>query len=162
MECSLWTPSLSRVLPPGAPKVSAGCYWLFHHSGVFYNRDLTYALLHSEDRTVHYSTAYPGYFRFPFMQPQDLQIGNLWTDPQRRGEGLATLGVRSLVEAVSRPGRAIWYVVHHENRASIGVVEKCGFQYYGRGVKQANPRTGMLPCYHITDRGPAPPELRAA
>ena len=82
---------------------------------------------------IHRSGIFPGYFRFPFMAADDLQIGDTWTQPEYRGQGLATFAIQKIAEAFRKPGRTFWYVVEQENRASIRAVEKAGFEMLGEG-----------------------------
>ena len=69
------------------------------------------------------------------MAKNDLQIGDTWTLPEYRGQGLASLAVGAIVGACRRPGRAFWYVVDQNNLASIRAIEKSGFVKIGEGIR---------------------------
>src|SRR5438105_6761731 len=80
---------------------------------------------------VHYGFVFPKYFRFPCMGINDLQIGSLWTSPSHRKLGLASAGVRKLLESIPDDGRNIWYIVASSNGSSIAVARRNGFALIG-------------------------------
>lgn len=152
LRMEIWKPGIFRVKPPGVPGRAILAYWVFHWLRVFKNSDYTFLLLFKGDRLVHYSAAYPGYFRFPFMAKNDLQIGYVWTDPNCRGEGLATCGVSLLASAVASTQRSIWYIVSQENSPSICIAEKLGFHLVGTGDVQRGAIISALSKYRIAER----------
>jgi RimJ/RimL family protein N-acetyltransferase len=68
------------------------------------------------------------------MDLEDLQIGNTWTDPAHRGKGIALFALRTLISALSRPGRKLWYVVDAANVSSIKVIERVDSTFVGSGT----------------------------
>jgi RimJ/RimL family protein N-acetyltransferase len=86
---------------------------------------------------VHRSGVYPGFARFPFMAPDDLQIGDTWTAPDARGRGIAQAAIAHIVVQLARPGRRFWYLCETANAPSIAVVERMGFRRVARGAKYA-------------------------
>jgi RimJ/RimL family protein N-acetyltransferase len=102
-----------------------------------------------DGRVVHRSTLFPPFFRFPFMQRHDLQIGDTWTDPSERGRGLAGVAVRIARATVPTDGR-VWYIVDEKNTASIRVIEKAGFELLGRGTRRARLFIRVLGYYALT------------
>lgn len=159
----LWRPGLLRLRPPGSGR-APWAWWLFHYARVFANRDYAALLLWQDRRLAHRSLIFPGYFRFPFQARQDLQIGDTWTDPADRGQGLATFALRHIVTVCSLPGkRRFWYIVEENNPASIRVVEKAGFQLVGRGQRTSRWGIRLLGAYRLdapphgaSARGPLP------
>ena len=93
-DFEIWSPSLTRILPPGVPRKPYAAWWLFHRTHVFRNCDYAVVLGWHRRQLVHRLGVFPGYFRFPFMGPKDLQIGDVWTAPAHRGRGLAVCGLR--------------------------------------------------------------------
>jgi len=83
---------------------------------------------------VHYSGFTPRYWRFPFLQDSDLQIGDTWTEPSHRGKGLALFALLEIIRIKRKPGRKFWYVVGGLNTPSIRVVEKAAFSLVGKGT----------------------------
>lgn len=137
----LWRPSLRDIAPRGVIGKSFKVWWLFHHLRLFANRDYALFVIYHEGMLVHRSGVYPGYLRFPFMAPDDLQIGNTWTSPHERGRGLASAAIAEIIRLLARPGRNFWYLVESENVASIRVVERAGFRLAGVGERR--PRLGL-------------------
>src|SRR5262245_52693364 len=104
-----------------------------HHLRVFYGREYGVFLIYHRDRLVHRSCLFPRYQRFPFMATNDLQIGDVWTDPAHQNRGLASFAIEQILYAKAKPGRALWYVVDAGNFTSIRMVEKLGFLRVGVG-----------------------------
>ena len=131
----LWQPAMGGLVPSGISKVPFAAWWLLHSLHVFLIRYFAMFVIYDGDRVIHRSLVFPGYFRFPFMAKNDLQIGDTWTLPEYRGQGLASLAVGAIVGACRRPGRAFWYVVDQNNLASIRAIEKSGFVKIGEGIR---------------------------
>jgi RimJ/RimL family protein N-acetyltransferase len=106
-----------------------------HHLRVFANGDYGVLVIYHAGRIVHRSGLFPRYARFPFMTKEDLQIGDVWTDPDHRSHGLASFALKELVRAKGGQGRRIWYVVAPGNVASIRTVEMAGFTLVGTGAR---------------------------
>jgi len=133
-KAAIWRPSLTSIVPPGAPR-SYAIWSLFHFIGVFSNPDYAVCLVSEAGTLAHRCGVFPRYFRFPFMGDDDLQLGDLWTRPDCRGQGLAPRAVRAVLTELAKPSRNFWYVVEKENAASIRVVEKMGFTLEGEGSR---------------------------
>jgi RimJ/RimL family protein N-acetyltransferase len=135
---SIWTPSRLPALPPGLPdtrlKLKFHFRWLVSLAYRFAKLDCGALLIHHRGQVVHYSGFTPRYWRFPFVADEDLQIGDTWTAPTHRGNGLAFFALCTIVAITHRPGRRFWYVVENVNQPSIRVVEKAGFDLFGRGT----------------------------
>jgi RimJ/RimL family protein N-acetyltransferase len=86
---------------------------------------------------VHRLIVTPRWFRFPFMSPGELQIGDLWTRPGNRGQGLAHAAIGEVHRLYSREASRFWYVVAEENAASIALIESCGYELVGVGRRTA-------------------------
>jgi GNAT superfamily N-acetyltransferase len=132
----IWHPSLLTPWPRGvaaALKPHFVFRTLLHLSGTFPSGDSGAAVIYSGTLLVHYSAFTPRYFRFPFLNARDVQVGDTWTQPLHRGRGLAKQALRHLVVLLSQPERSIWYVVEEINQASVKVAEGCRFQLAGIG-----------------------------
>jgi RimJ/RimL family protein N-acetyltransferase len=131
----IWKPVGLEIRPAGLPLWPFGAWWAFHELRVFYNREYCLILVRDGKQLVHRSCMFPGYFRFPFMTHEDLQIGDVWTDVKYRGIGLATYGIERAIELAGERVRRIWYVVEESNVRSIRLVEKVGFACVARGIR---------------------------
>jgi len=152
----IWRPSRREIVPAGLPLFPFGVWWAFHHAGIFRNREYCLFLIRDHGELVHRSVVTPGYFRFPFMERGDLQIGDVWTSPGHRGKGLAVFAIRKIVEMFARPGRHIWYLVEKNNLSSIKAAEKAGLARYGEGVRKKRFGIALLGYYEMAEKTPDP------
>ena len=134
---SLWRPGFLRLVPRGFPLLPFGAWWLLHRLHVFANRNYGLFLVYCGGKLVHRTCVFPGYFRFPFMGKNDLQIGDTWTSEEHRGRGIAPFAVQKVLEWEARPGRRFWYITTETNVASIRAVEKAGFTLAGKGRRSS-------------------------
>lgn len=138
----LWRPGSPEAGPELFMGLSHHVYLAFHRLGVFRNRDYSALCLDRQGAgTVHVSSIFPPFFRFPFMDRIDLQIGATYTRPEARGQGLASLALGEAAKRLARPGRAIWYLTEASNLASVQVAKNAGFTLVGEG--QRKPRFGI-------------------
>jgi len=126
-------------------------WWLFHHAHVFGNRNFSVCRIWLNSQLVHQTTVFPPFFRFPFMAPNDLQIGDTWTLPSQRGRGFAGNAIKSVLAAFAGPDRLFWYVASEDNAASIRVIEKCAFRLIGTGVRTTRLGLRLLGDFRITE-----------
>lgn len=133
LMAEIWRPTAGSWLPPGVSAHPFLVWTLFHRLRLFANRDYAVVLLRERGTIVHRSCLFPGYFRFPFMRPADLQVGDTWTAPSCRGRGLAVFGLLLAVREARRNGSAVWYLCGDDNPASARVAEKAGFARVGSG-----------------------------
>jgi RimJ/RimL family protein N-acetyltransferase len=77
----------------------------------------------------------PPFLRFPFMAPNDLQCGDIWTEPSERGRGLAVAGVSASVRHAWQSGRRIWYLTEEGNEPSQRLARHIGFSLVGEGQR---------------------------
>lgn len=129
-----WRPGWLSIIPP-ALGFRVFVLWLMHRFGLFFNHEYSVLYVKHGDRIVHHSSAIPGYFRWPFMGREDLQISSTWTDPAYRGKNLATLALQKIVSDLRRPGRRFWYVSCEENFPSIVVAKKVGFSLHAYAMR---------------------------
>jgi RimJ/RimL family protein N-acetyltransferase len=132
-ECVFWRPTWFSIAPPGLRIARFLVWWLFHRLRIFSNHDYGVLLVYCDKELIHRSCVFPGFFRFPFMKEQDLQIGDTWTAVEHRRRGIAAFAIKKIFEVCRRPGRQFWYVVEEENLPSIKAVEKAGFLLAGKG-----------------------------
>jgi RimJ/RimL family protein N-acetyltransferase len=133
-----WRPSLRTLWPDASCDPSVKFRFLFrttlHYLGLFSGPECGALCAQCDGRLVHYSAFTPGYWKFPFLEDNDLQIGNTWTDPSHRGRGLARFALLEILRTKHNRGRAFWYVVEETNTASVRVAEKAGFALAGKGA----------------------------
>lgn len=136
-DLARWRPSPGRPSPPGASGARWFVWAAFHYLKVFTGSDYSVIEIRRDGVVVHRSSLFPKYFRFPFMHPSDLQVGDTWTDPAQRGRGLARAALVAAVALARARGRRLWYLTTEDNRASIAVAEAAGLRLAGRGRRRA-------------------------
>lgn len=146
-----WKPSLRQLVPRGMSLLPYGFWWFMHYLRLQANQDYGVFVLYEGNALVHYSGVFPGYFRFPFMAPKDLQIGDTWTHPDHRGRGIAGFAIRRIVESRRQPGRRFWYICSEDNAPSIRAVEKAGFVRLGKGVRTSRFGLRVLGTFIMTE-----------
>jgi len=132
---TLWRPSWRRLVPPGDPEPSLYAWWLMHQLRGFRNRSYAALTVYSGADVVHRSLVFPASFVFPFMRPDDLQIGLVSTAPSHRRRGLAMFAVRDVVHRLERPGRRFWYLTEESNEESVRTASAAGFIVTGTAFK---------------------------
>jgi RimJ/RimL family protein N-acetyltransferase len=71
------------------------------------------------------------------MEKNDLQFGDIYTDPVYRGQGIAPYSIRQVVNQFINKSPKFWYVAEEKNEASVRLAEKLGFTLYGKGVRKS-------------------------
>src|SRR5690348_13217152 len=124
-----WRPALGRIMPVGMPPGERKQYLLrrmLHALHLYSHREYCVFVVRHGSQLVHYSGVRPKYWRFPFMSPVDIQIGDTWTDRQHRARGIARFALQEILKKFEAPGRQFWYVVADSNVSSIKVAEAAG------------------------------------
>lgn len=135
-EFEVWSPTLSRIAPSSTPRTPYVAWWLFDRCHVFRNRDYSVVLGWHRGEVVHRTGVFPGYFRFPFMAHDDLQLGDVWTSPAHRGRGLAVHGLRvAMTTLTQRRDRLFWYLSLETNTASIRAAERVGLVFHAHATR---------------------------
>ncbi len=130
-----WRPSCDG-LPVGGPARNLA-WWGLTQLGLFADRRFAELSLCRGNMVVHRLIVTPRWYRFPFMDECDLQLGDLRTHPGARRQGLARHAIAEAHRAFAGPGTRFWYVVAAENRASVRLIETCGYQLVGKGRRTA-------------------------
>jgi len=127
-EMEIWRPALLSITPPTLTWRFVA-WWLFHYIGVMSSHKYCVLLIRSGGRVVHRSCLVPKYYRWPFMDDDDLQISSTWTHPDHRCRGLAKFAVQYFVREHGASARDLWYIAKPENAASIAVCRSCHFEF---------------------------------
>jgi RimJ/RimL family protein N-acetyltransferase len=106
---------------------------LFRLAGIFKSNFFSINLLYLDGKLVHHTYVFPKFFRFPFMNDLDIQLGDIWTDSNFSKRGIAFESVSSLISM--HPEKKIWYLCEVSNLASVQLASKCGFTLVGKGYK---------------------------
>jgi RimJ/RimL family protein N-acetyltransferase len=147
-----WKPTALEIVPNGVALLPFGVWWTMHHLHLFMNQDYSLYLIYDSHNLIYRSVITPGYFRFPFMGKEDLQIGDTWTMPEYRRKGLASFAIQKIVELHKKPGRRFWYVVEENNIPSIRAVKKAGFVKYGVGARRKRIGVALFGFFEIQQK----------
>ena len=134
-----WSPSGFELRPVGLPRFPFAVWGLFTTLRIFRNPDYSIYLYRNGASVVHRSCVFPPYFRFPFMNSTDLQIGDIWTAEAWRGKGLALTTLSTILRAF--PDRNIWFLCEAGNQASVALAKRAGMKVIGSGFRK--PRFGV-------------------
>ena len=129
----IWRPSLREIVPPGLPRFPYAVWWIMHSLRIFRNSGYCVLVAYDRGEAVHRCVVTPGWFRFPFMASDDLQIGDVWTREDHRRLGWAACGISEVLRREPCKERKYWYLTTTENLASVRAAERSGFRLAGSG-----------------------------
>jgi RimJ/RimL family protein N-acetyltransferase len=128
---TIWRPSLTRIRVPTLDWKTSLLFWLCHQFRLFRSREYAVILVQCGSKIIHRTCLLPTFWRWPFMDRNDLQVSAVWTDPAYRTRGIATSVSLQAISTFARSDRRFWYITRSENYASIRVCTKAGFQLMG-------------------------------
>ncbi len=133
LELRSWRPAKDGPPRQGDHRSENLAWRCLQRSGLFATDDFEELTVWRAGRLVHRLVVTPRWLRFPFMAPEDLQLGALWTAPEIRRVGVARMVMAEAHRRHAAPGRWFWYVVEGGNAASIGLAEASGYRLLGAG-----------------------------
>lgn len=148
---TFWKPTLLSLKPSCLafhPKFVV--WWLFHHLRFFSTKGYRILLISKSQETAHYSFIFPRWSRFPFMSPEDLQVGDVYTSEPHRGRGLARFALRKIVEIYGSNTENLWYLTTSDNLSSVKVAENTGFTLHGKGIRRKRLGLNFLGAYQLS------------
>ena len=83
-----------------------------------------------DHRIAHYSFIIPKNFRFPFMNPGDLQIGPCFTYPGFRNRGIYTKVLCLIPNILGEAGSGFWIYTTQNNLVSQKAIERAGYRFF--------------------------------
>jgi RimJ/RimL family protein N-acetyltransferase len=128
----IWVPSLSNFIPPGKGK-KYFIFWIFHYLHIFRNRDYCAFFIYKNDINIASLLVVPAYFKWPFMEKNDVQITYVMTRPEYRGKGFGKIMLHAIMQQFKMDNRNFWYVTDTDNPASIKLSAKVGFEFWAYG-----------------------------
>lgn len=135
LQLQVWRPSCFDLKPRGLPWLPFATWWFFHYLAIFRSRRYRIAVLTQAGRIVHRSCVFPAFFRFPFMAPRDVQVGDIWTAEAQRGRGLSAAVLKYIIHVNADVD--VWLVCSVGNPASVNLARSAGMKLYGRGAREA-------------------------
>ncbi|MGB1003043.1 MAG: GNAT family N-acetyltransferase [Salibacteraceae bacterium] len=132
-QMDFWEPKLPFTKPSTLPR-KYYAWWFMKLLGFFGSNLLGVLTFKKNDQVIHYFSVIPHYYKWPFMQRNDIQITYVITPKKHRGKGYAAQCISKFLNQFNQSGD-VWYVTDEENIASQKLAEKIGFKFEGYGVK---------------------------
>ncbi|MBF0544811.1 MAG: GNAT family N-acetyltransferase [Candidatus Riflebacteria bacterium] len=126
---TFWIPTFSDIFKNELGKKFYRWYFPFFFSVIKSKPLFGAKCIWKENQLVHHSFFSRSCFKWPFMNPKDIQIGPVSTDEPFRRRGLAKYSLFSIIKEFPKSGRNYWWIVRKENIFSIKLVEEMGFTF---------------------------------
>lgn len=91
--------------------------------------------LKKDDEIIHYTHILPKFFKLPFLDLNDLEIGPSWTKESYRGQGIFPVIINYITHHFKKEGRSFHILARIENLASQNAIKKTGFYIWAKGYK---------------------------
>ncbi len=124
-------------------------WWVFSQAKLFYNDYFALVLLLENGQVVHRTCVFPGFYKFPFMKKEDLQLGDIWTRADFKNQGIASRVIKHILSIQEFAGRTFWYLTEPTNLASIRLAEKSGFILFSVADKKKKLGLSFIGHYDI-------------
>jgi hypothetical protein len=144
-----WRADVDGFPPRESRTIANILWWAFAKAGVFARRGFTEIAIMDEKCVVHRLIVTPGWYRFPFMSPHDLQLGALWTSPGSRRRHLAGAAIAEAHRRFAHEDARFWYVTDADNRASAALARSCGYRLVAAGARTRRFGSSLLGQYVI-------------
>lgn len=139
LEVRVFIPSWRRIAPAGGTSTWLYLFWFFFSKKRF---KIYYVI--DGSRVIHMSHLVSRNFRFPFLGPNDLEIGPCWTDPAYRGMGVYPFVLARIAGDWADKVDRLFVMSDVGNISSLKGIVKSGFRPFGEGGK-----FGILGIYRI-------------
>jgi RimJ/RimL family protein N-acetyltransferase len=154
IDARLWIP---REEPRPPLVLRRAAVWFQDRLGLFADGRFAELSLWRGEELVHRLVVTPRWYRFPFMEAGDLQLGALWTSPRHRRQGLAFAAIGEAHRRFGGPGQRFWYVADADNRASTALARLAGYELVGTGRRSRPAGFPLLGQFRLDRLAEAPP-----
>jgi GNAT superfamily N-acetyltransferase len=135
MTLRIWQPARHGFPPHGSRDMANVVWWLLNRLGFFVTDEFTELTVWRGDTKVHRLLVTPRWHRSPFMGPDDLEVGNMWTRPDARGQKLGHTIIGEAYRLFGDRERRWWWLTDDNNAASIAIAARCNYRRIGAGYK---------------------------
>lgn len=132
-----WSPGITKYIPPNS-SLSYISFWLAHYFNFFQNRNYSAYAIYDNGKPVCSLVCIPALFKWRFMKPNDLQIKNVFTHEDYRGQGFAYSLVSGALQQLKNKNTVFWYMTDEHNTPSQKLCKKIGFEYVGNYKRSRN------------------------
>jgi len=133
IELIFWSPSLFQIKPILFPFMPFFIWYIFHYLGIFGNKNYRIYYLKNKTNILHKTLIFPKFYRFPFMNKHDLQLGDIFTEKSLRGKGVASKAANFIINKYKN--KNFWFLCDENNISSILIAHNNNFKLKGYGYK---------------------------
>ena len=128
-----WRPKTDGPPPRGSRTIANYFWWILEMIRGFASPGFAELRIEDHGSVIHRLIVTPGWYRFPFMDKDDLQIGNVWTSPAARRRQLARAAIAEAHRRFARGGARFWYLAEADNAISAALARSCGYRFVAVG-----------------------------
>ncbi|WP_114752699.1 GNAT family N-acetyltransferase [Pleomorphovibrio marinus] len=130
LKFEIWRPSIKNFIPKGYGKKYLS-FWVFHYLKVFKNRNYHAILAYKENKLIGSLLLVPKYYKWDFMENNDLQITYVKVNKDERGQGYGEILMKFTLQYLENIKFGdLWYITDTNNMTSQNLAYKCGFFLY--------------------------------
>jgi RimJ/RimL family protein N-acetyltransferase len=136
-ELKVFRPDCLHVVPKGMKKEPGFIIWWFLYLTIWrwQGKSYEYYLVYDKEQLIHYCLLSPKYYRYPFMNNDDIQIGPFWTAEGYRGQGICPTVIAKVMEDYKSRNRYAYIITRENNVNSQRSIAKAGLEVYGHGIR---------------------------
>jgi RimJ/RimL family protein N-acetyltransferase len=128
-----WRPRTDGPPPKGSRSPANYFWWILESISGFASPGFAELRIEERGSVIHRLIVTPGWYRFPFMSANDLQIGNIWTSPAARRRRLARTAIAEAHRRFAFRGARFWYLADANNAISAALARSCGYRLVAVG-----------------------------
>jgi RimJ/RimL family protein N-acetyltransferase len=136
-ELKAFKPDCLHITAKGMKKNRSFIAWWFLYliSWRHKAKSYEYYLVYDGEKLIHYCGVLPKYYRYPFMNDDDVQIGPFWTAEDYRGQGICPIVISRVMEDYKSRNKYAYIITRENNVNSQRSITKAGLDVYGHGFR---------------------------
>ncbi len=139
-DIEIFVPTLFK-LKEHSSKILIYLFWFLFTKGHY-----RIIYVKKDNSIIHYTHILPKFFKFPFMNTNDLEIGPSWTDEAYRGKGIFPAVLAYVALCWKEEKRTFYAFTNIENHSSQKAILKADFYKWMSGYK-----TNKLGIYKVKE-----------
>jgi hypothetical protein len=136
-DINLYNPSFVDSIKLSKIRLTFFIWFLFRVFRLFKSPYYVVILTNSKKEVVHHFVLLPRSFKYPFMEEGDLQIGDVWTRDDYRGQNISAFVISKVLKDNPYNRYNFWYLTELENTASINLARKLNLHLEGEGYVES-------------------------
>ncbi|MCF6245174.1 MAG: hypothetical protein L3J43_09070 [Sulfurovum sp.] len=139
-DIEIFVPSIFK-LKRHSTKILIYMFWFLFTKGQY-----RIIYIKKDNSIIHYTHILPKFFKFPFMNVNDLEIGPSWTDEVYRGKGIFPAVIAYAMQYFKEENRTFYAFANIKNNSSQKAILKADFYKWMHGYK-----TNKLGIYKVKE-----------